>query len=91
MHLSERRNDQKADTKTQEAIAEYKGQADAVRHAHGKHNPVHLCFGYGRQLYAWPLGQRSGQRRNIQDDFTRFFYSYRRHDWLPVWYQTHAK
>jgi len=83
--------DQKADTQTQEAIAGHKGQADAVRHADGKHHPVHLCFGYGHQLYAWPLGKRSGQRRDIQDDFTRFFYSYRRHDWVPVWYQTHAE
>ena len=66
-------------------------KADFVGHANGKRNPVHLCFGYGGQLYAWPLGQRSGQRRDIQDDFTRFFYTYRRHDWLPEWYQTHAK
>jgi len=91
MHLNGKRNDQKADTQTQEAIAGHKGQADAVRHADGKHHPVHLCFGYGRQLYAWPLGQRGGQRRNIQDDFTRFFYTYRRHDWVPEWYQTHAE
>jgi len=91
MHLNGKRNDQKADTQTQEAIAGHKGQADAVRHADGKHHPVHLCFGYGRQLYAWPLGQRGGQRRNLQDDFTRFFYTYRRHDWVPEWYQTHAE
>ena len=66
-------------------------QTDVVGDSNGQRNPVHLCFGYGGQLYAWPLGQRSGQRRDIQDDFTRFFYSYRRHDWLPEWYQADAK
>ena len=66
-------------------------QTNPVGDSHGKRNPVHLCFGYGNQLYAWPLGQRSGQRRDIQDDFTRFFYSFRRHDWLPEWYQADAK
>jgi len=83
--------DQEADTNAPQALAGHKGQADAVRHADGQHNPVHLCIGYGNQLYAWPLGQRSGQRRNLQNDFTRFFYSYRRHDWVPKWYQTHAE
>ena len=66
-------------------------QVNPLGNSNGKRNPVHLCFGYGNQLYAWPLGQRSGQRRDIQDDFTRFFYSYRRHDWLPEWYQANAK
>ena len=84
--------DQKTDTQTgQKTSDRNKGKADAVGHTHGKHNPVHLCFGYGNQLYAWPLGQRSGQRRDIQNDFTRFFYTYRRHDWLPEWYQADAK
>jgi len=84
--------DQKTDTQTsQEASNGDKGQADPVGHADGQFHPVHLCLGYGLQLYAWPLGQRSGQRRNLQNDFTRFFYSYRRHDWVPVWYQTHAE
>ena len=84
--------DQEANTQTsKETVNGNKGQVDAVGHANGQLHPVHLCFGYGNQLYAWPLGQRSGQRRNLQDDFTRFFYSYRRHDWVPEWYQTHAK
>ena len=84
--------DQKADTQTsEESVNGHQRQADVVGHAHGKHHPVHLCFGYGNKLYAWPLGQRSGQRRDLQDDFTRVFYSYWRHDWVPVWYQTHAK
>ena len=84
--------DQKANTQTsEESVNGHQRQADAVGHPHGKHDPVCLRIGYGNQLYAWPLGKRSGQRRNLQDDFTRFFYSYRRHDWVPVWYQTHAE
>ena len=84
--------DQEANTKTgQETADGDKGKADVVGDFNGQQHPVHLCLGYGNQLYAWPLGQRSGQRRNLQDDFTRFFYTYRRHDWVPVWYQTHAE
>ena len=84
--------DQKTDTQTsEESVNGHQGQANPVGYADGQQYPVHLCFGYGNQLYAWPLGQRSGQRRDIQDDFTRFFYTYRRHDWVPEWYQTHAE
>ena len=84
--------DQEANTKTgQETTDRSERKADAVGNSDGKRDPVHLCLGYGNRLYAWPLGQGSGQRRNFQDDFTRFFYSYRRHDWVPVWYQTHAE
>ena len=84
--------DQKANTQTsEESVNGHQGQANAVGYVDGKHDPVCLRIGYGRQLYAWPLGQRGGQRRNLQNDFTRFFYSYRRHDWVPEWYQTHAE
>jgi hypothetical protein len=84
--------DQKTDTQTgQKTIAGHKGQADVVRHADGKHNPVYLRVGHGGQLYVGFVGKGSGQRRDFQNDFTRFFYSYRRHDWVPIWYQTHAK
>ena len=84
--------DQKTDTQTsQESVNGNQGQVDLVGHADGKLHPVHLCFGHGVQLHARFVGQGSGQRRNLQDDFTRFFYSYRRHDWVPVWYQTHAE
>ena len=84
--------DQEANTQNApQANARHQGKANPLGHPHGKHDPVHLCLGYGNRLYAWPLGQGSGQRRNLQDDFTRFFYSYRRHDWVPVWYQTHAE
>ena len=84
--------DQEANIQTgQETADGDKGQADVVGHAHGQLHPVHLRIGYGNQLYAWFVGKGSGQRRDLQDDFTRVFYSYRRHDWVPVWYQTHAK
>ena len=69
----------------------HEGKTDVVRHANGQHNPVYLRINHGVRLYAGVVGQGSGQHRNFQDDFTRVFYSYRRHDWVPVWYQTHAK
>ena len=83
--------DQKTDSQNKETSDRSERKANPLGDTNGKRNPVHLCIGYGNQLYAWPLGQRSGQRRDIQDDFTRFFYTYRRHDWIPEWYQTHAK
>ena len=83
--------DQKTDSQNKETSDRSERKANSLGDTNGQRNPVHLCFGYGGQLYAWPLGQRSGQRRDIQDDFTRFFYSYRRHDWLPEWYQADAK
>ena len=84
--------DQETDTQNSlEAHTGHKGQADVVRHTHGKHNPMYLRVSHGGQLYVGAVGQRGGQRRDFQNDFTRFFYSYRRHDWVPVWYQTYAK
>jgi len=83
--------DQKTNSQKKETSDRGERETNSVGDADGKRNPVHLCIGYGSQLYAWPLGKRSGQRGNIQDDFTRFFYSYRRHDWLPEWYQADAK
>ena len=83
--------DQKTDKTHQETSDRGERKANPLGDTDGKCNPVHLCFGYGGQLYAWPLGKRSGQRRNLQDDFTRFFYTYRRHDWLPEWYQTQSE
>ena len=80
--------DQETDTQN---VTRHQRQADAVRHANGKHNPMYLRVGHGGQLYVGSVGQGSGQRRDFQNDFTRFFYSYRRHDWVPVWYQTYAK
>jgi hypothetical protein len=74
-----------------ETCTRHERKADAVRYVDGKHDIVHLRFGYGNCVYPWIVGKGSGQRRDIQDDFTRVFYSYRRHDWVPFWYQTHAK
>lgn len=64
------------------------GKTDVLGHVHDKHNPVLLCFGHGHSLHIGSVGQGSGQRGNFQNDFTRFFYTYRRHDWIPEWYQT---
>jgi hypothetical protein len=84
--------DQEADTQTsQETTVGNKRKTNAVGDSYGKQHPVHLRIGHGNQLYAWSVGKGSGQRRNLQDDFARFFYSYRRHDWVPVWYQTNAE
>ena len=84
--------DQEANTQTsQETSVGNKRKVDAVGYAHGQQHPVHLRIGNGGQLYVGSVGKGSGQRRNLQDDFTRFFYTYRRHDWVPEWYQTHAE
>jgi hypothetical protein len=84
--------DQEANTQTAEkATDRSERKADAVGNSDGKRNPVHFRIGNGNQLYAWFVGKGSGQRRDLQDDFTRVFYSYRRHDWVPEWYQTHAE
>ena len=84
--------DQEANTQTSQKTSNGdKGKVDAVGNSDGKRNLVHLRIGNGNQLYAWFMGKGSGQRRDLQDDFTRVFYSYRRHDWVPEWYQTHAK
>ena len=63
--------DQETDKTCQKAADRSERQTNTMGDSDGKHHPVSLCFGYGNQLYAWPLGQRSGQRRNLQDDFTR--------------------
>jgi len=75
----------------QETCTRHQREANALCYFDGKHDPVHLCFGHGVLLSPWSMGERSRQRRDIQNDFTRFFYSYRRHDWLPIWYQTNAE
>ena len=83
--------DKKTDSQNKETSNRSERETDSVGDSDGKRNPVHLCIGYGGQLYAWPLGKRSGQRGDIQNDFTRFFYTYRRHDWIPEWYQTQSE
>jgi len=79
------------ETNSQETRNRSERKADAVGNTHGQRNPLYLSIGNGDRFHVGSVGQGSGQRRNFQDDFTRFFYSYRRHDWIPVWYQTHAK
>ena len=67
------------------------GEIDVLGHLHGEHHTVHLRAGHGGSLSPWIVGQGSGQCRDIQNAFTRFFYSYRRHDWIPEWYQTEPR
>ena len=83
--------DGKTSTETESTSTGHQRKTDPVCNANGQHDPLHLCFGNGRRFHPWTVGQGGGQRRNIQNDFTRFFYSYRRHDWIPEWYQTNAK
>ena len=75
----------------QETRTRHQREANALCDPDGKHDIVHLGTGYGVFFSARIMGKGSGQRRDIQNDFTRFFYSYRRHDWIPVWYQTYAE
>ena len=68
--------DQKTDTQTsQETPIGNERKTDAVGNPHGKHDPMYLRVGHGGQLYVGLVGQRGGQRRDFQNDFTRFFYS----------------
>ena len=75
----------------QETCTRHQREANALCNPDGQHYIVHLGAGHGRGVHPWFVGERSRQRRDIQNDFTRFFYSYRRHDWLPEWYQTNAE
>ena len=75
----------------QETCTRHQREANALCNPDGKHDPVHLCFGYGSGVYPWIVGKGSRQWRDIQNDFTRLQHLDRRHDWLPVWYQTYAE
>jgi len=79
------------DQETRDTTDGNQRKIDVLRDVHGKHHPVHLRFGYGVCVSVWPVRKTNRQSRNIQDAFTRFFYSYRRHDWIPVWYQTDGR
>ena len=76
---------------TRETTSEHQRPVDLLGNIASKHHPVHLRLGYGRGVSPWLVGKTGGQPRDIQDAFTRFFYSYRRHDWIPVWYQTDGR
>jgi hypothetical protein len=51
-------------------------------------DPVFLRIGHGSLLYVGAMGKRSGQRGNLQNDFTSIQYPNWRDDWVPEWYQT---
>ena len=54
-------------------------------------DPVFLRIGYGNRLYVGAMGKGSGQRGNLQNDFTSIQYPNWRDDWVPEWYQTEPK
>ena len=66
------------DEETSTTNTGHERKADAVCDLDGKHNPVHLRFGHGYGVSPWIVGKGSGQCRDLQNDFTRFFYTYRR-------------
>ena len=68
--------------------ARHKGQTGLHRYHLRNTYPVFLRIGYGNQLYVGAMGQGSGQRRNLQNDFTSIQYPNWRDDWIPEWYQT---
>jgi len=58
----------------------HKREADLLRHLYGEHYIVHLSFGHGDSLSPRFVGQRSGQRGNIQDDQSGIQHTDRGHD-----------
>jgi hypothetical protein len=53
--------------------AGYQGQASLYSYDMRDSYPVYLRVGHGGRLYVGAMGQGSGQRRNLQNDFTRIF------------------
>jgi hypothetical protein len=54
-------------------------------------DPVYLRVKHGGLLYVGAMGKGSGQRRNLQNDFTSIQHPNWRHDWIPEWYQTEPR
>ena len=54
-------------------------------------DPVFLRIGHGNRLYVGAMGKGSGQRGNLQNDFTSVQYPNWRNDWIPQWYQTEPR
>ncbi len=71
--------------------AKRQGQTGLHSHDMRDPHPMYLRVSHGGRLYVGAVGQGSGQRRNFQDDFTGFFYTHRRHDWVPEWYQAEPR
>jgi hypothetical protein len=68
--------------------ARHKGQTSLHSHNLRDTHPVFLRVMHGGRLYVGAMGQGSGQRRNLQNDFTSIQYPNWRDDWVPEWYQT---
>ena len=71
--------------------AKREGQIGLHRHNLRDTYPVFLRIGHGIRLYVGAMGKGSGQRRNLQNDFTSIQYPNWRDDWVPEWYQTEPK
>ncbi len=54
-------------------------------------DPVYLRVKHGGLLYVGAMGKGSGQRGNLQNDFTSIQYPNWRDDWIPEWYQTEPR
>lgn len=54
-------------------------------------DPVYLRVKHGGLLYVGAMGKGSGQRGNLQNDFTSIQHPNWRHDWVPQWYQTEPR
>ena len=52
---------------------------------------VFLRVKHGGSLYVGAMGKGSGQRGNLQNDFTSIQYPNWRDDWIPEWYQTEPR
>ena len=71
--------------------AKREGQIGLHRHNLRDTYPVFLRIGHGNRLYVGAMGKGSGQRRNLQNDFTSVQYPNWRDDWIPEWYQTEPR
>lgn len=54
-------------------------------------DPVYLRVKHGGRLYVGAMGKGSGQRGNLQNDFTSIQYPNWRDDWILEWYQTEPR
>ena len=71
--------------------AKHTRQVDFLGDLYDKRHPVLVSLVHGNRFSLGPLGQGSGQRGNIQNDFPCFQYVDRWNDWLPEWYQTEPR
>jgi hypothetical protein len=71
--------------------AKHTRTADFLGDLYDKRYPVLISLSHGNCFSLGPLGQGGGQRGDIQNDLTGVQHADRRHDWVPVWYQTEPR